>query len=173
MNLKKVTIENFKCFQSKIDIDLGKITILTGANSSGKSSIIYGILGAIQSGEFPIQFSPNGKYVNMGNFKEVVFNHKNKGSIKLGFTFLNGIMYQIDTIWKEDPRNSLPKLRELKAKSEFFTLSIKYVKQNFLIDLEYNSEKNPQYKKISPENFEKLLINLFDKLESSDKKIKA
>ena len=69
MILEKISIENFKCFHTKTDIEFGKITLLTGANSSGKSSIIYSILGAIQSGEFPLQFSTNGKYVNMGDFK--------------------------------------------------------------------------------------------------------
>jgi len=65
MRINKVSIENFKCFKG-VDIELGKLTLLTGANSSGKSSILYSILGVLQSGEFPFQFSPNGKYVNMG-----------------------------------------------------------------------------------------------------------
>ena len=55
MRINKLQFENFKCFKN-IELELGKITLLTGANSSGKSSIIYGILGAIQSGEFPFNF---------------------------------------------------------------------------------------------------------------------
>ena len=43
MDLQKITIENFKCFRSKTEIDFGKLTLLTGANSSGKSSIIYSV----------------------------------------------------------------------------------------------------------------------------------
>ena len=82
MNLTKISIENFKCFQNEIDIDFGRLTLLTGANSSGKSSIIYSVLGSLQSGEFPFQFSTNGKYVNMGDFKEIVHDHNRKEKIK-------------------------------------------------------------------------------------------
>ena len=71
--LKKISIENFKCFGKPVDIEFGRLTLLTGANSSGKSSVIYSILGSIQCGEFHLQFSVNGKYVNMGDFKEIVY----------------------------------------------------------------------------------------------------
>lgn len=75
MHLKRLSLSNFKCFE-QVDIDLGKITVLTGANSSGKSSLLYGILGPLQSPEFPLQYSANGNYVNMGDFREVF--HKEK-----------------------------------------------------------------------------------------------
>ena len=39
----KLLIQNFKCFQEQ-EISLGKITILAGSNSVGKSSIIQSIL---------------------------------------------------------------------------------------------------------------------------------
>ncbi|KAA6306392.1 hypothetical protein EZS27_041952, partial [termite gut metagenome] len=64
MRIRNLSIQNFKCFEERIDLEEGKLTLLTGANSSGKSSIIYSILGAIQSGEFPLHFSTNGKYVD-------------------------------------------------------------------------------------------------------------
>lgn len=37
---QKLTIENFKCFSEKTDIQLGKITVCLGSNSVGKSSVI-------------------------------------------------------------------------------------------------------------------------------------
>ena len=120
MDLQKVTIENFKCFQSKTEIDFGKLTLLTGANSSGKSSVMYSILGTIQSGEFPFHFSTNGKYVNMGDYNEIVYNHDKKLQIKLDFVFNNGTIHNIETIWKENPQNHLPHLLELKAITDYF-----------------------------------------------------
>ena len=98
MDLQKITIENFKCFQSKTEIDFGKLTLLTGANSSGKSSIMYSILGAIQSGEFPFQFSTNGKYVDMGDYYEIVNNHDKEKQIKLAFAFINGAVRNSDCV---------------------------------------------------------------------------
>lgn len=177
MELQKITIENFKCFQTETEIEMGKLTLLTGANSSGKSSIIYSILGAIQSGEFPFQFSTNGKYVNMGDFNEIVFNHLRKSDIKLGFLFKNGIIHKIETVWAEDTNNNLPKLSALNATSEYFNLNIKYEKKKYLISFNYNPEKDPQNKLISGEFYKKFLINMTDLLDnvkpSNSKKVKG
>lgn len=165
MDLNKITIENFKCFQSETEIELGKLTLLTGANSSGKSSIIYSILGAIQSGEFPFQFSTNGKYVNMGDFNEIVFNHLRKNEIKLSYSFKNGEIHNIETIWSEDTNNNLPKLSELNATSEYFKLNIKYEKKKYVINFKYDPEKDPQNKFISKEFYKKFLTNMTDLLD--------
>lgn len=166
MDLQKITIENFKCFQTETEIELGKLTLLTGANSSGKSSIIYSILGAIQSGEFPFQFSTNGKYVNMGDFNEIVFNHIRKNEVKLGFSFKNGEIHKIETVWKEDLNNNLPKLSELNATSDYFNLNIKYEKKKYIINYNYNPEKDPQNKLISAEFYKKFITNMTDLLDN-------
>ena len=144
MNLEKISIENFKCFHIKTDIEFGKITLLTGANSSGKSSIIYSILGAIQSGEFPLQFSTNGKYVNMGDFKEISYNHQ-KENIKLDFTFKDARVTSIQTIWGEDSENKLPKLLELKTDADYFDFSMKYSNKKYSIDIDYNPENSIKF----------------------------
>jgi predicted ATPase len=145
MDLKKISIENFKCFGSQVDIDLGRLTLLTGANSSGKSSIIYSVLGAIQSGEFPFQFSTNGKYINMGSYKEIVHNHKRKEKIKLGFTFENNAIKEIKTVWVEDEKSNLPKLFELSVIADYFTLSIRFnnEKNNYILHYYSDSQNAP------------------------------
>ncbi|KAA6331110.1 hypothetical protein EZS27_020263, partial [termite gut metagenome] len=38
--INNISFENFRVFKNKSDFDLAPITILTGANSSGKSSVI-------------------------------------------------------------------------------------------------------------------------------------
>jgi predicted ATPase len=65
MYVTRITAKQFKCFES-IDIELSKLTLLTGANSSGKSSLLYAFLVPFQSQGFPLYLSPNGKYVLMG-----------------------------------------------------------------------------------------------------------
>ena len=166
MDLQKVTIENFKCFQSKTEIDFGKLTLLTGANSSGKSSIMYSILGAIQSEEFPFQFSTNGKYVNMGDFNEIVYNHDKEQEIKLAYTFVNGTIHNVETIWKENSKNNLPKLLELKVASDYFELFIKYNGKKYIVDFKYNPENDPQSQLITPEVYKKFITNISDILNS-------
>jgi predicted ATPase len=125
MRINKVSIENFKCFKA-VDIQLGKLTLLTGANSSGKSSILYSILGALQSGEFPFQFSPNGKYVNMGNFREMSYKHLKENIIKIGIRieFDKDVELELNTWWEEDRVRKLPRLNKLAVDDVLYKLEI-------------------------------------------------
>ncbi len=143
MRINKLSIENFKCFKSA-DIELGKLTLLTGANSSGKSSMMYSILGALQSGEFPFQFSPNGKYVNMGDFREVSYKHNKDNIIKVGLSINNDEKnrpIELITWWKEDKVRKLPQLNKLILKTIFFNLEIikkkKYVLNSEILHKEF------------------------------------
>lgn len=88
--IRKIHIENFRSIRNE-NLELGKITVLTGANNSGKSSIMYGLM-VLQD----FVFNPNQTleelfalpFVNLGGFEEV----KNKittpggisGFIRLG-----------------------------------------------------------------------------------------
>src|SRR5690349_20909553 len=119
--LKNITLENFKCFKKEQVINLEKLTILTGANSSGKSSILQSILGALQTSDFPLKYSTNGKYVSMGDFKEISYRHNLKNKIKIGFS-LQGerSLYSITTVWQNHPNTYLPELYELSVSCDFF-----------------------------------------------------
>jgi predicted ATPase len=138
MWLKQISIENFKCFGKKQVIDIGRLTLLTGANSSGKSSLMYSILGTIQSGEFPYQFSTNGKYVNMGDFSEISFRHEEKNRISIGFTMDTGDTHKIETTWVLDPANKLPRLYQLSAVSYFYSLKLTTRGKKYSLDFEYD-----------------------------------
>jgi predicted ATPase len=89
-------------------VKFAPITLLTGANSSGKSSLINAILAVLQTEQFPFYLSPNGKYVNMGSFEEIL--HKN--STREGFDIFiefddhDGVF---DTKWFRNETNGLPK----------------------------------------------------------------
>jgi predicted ATPase len=96
MQITRIALQNFKCFKN-VDVSLSRITLLTGGNSSGKSSLLYGILAPFQSNEFPFYLSPNGKYVNMGDFEEMSFKNdiKSKIGIDLSEYLLNRIRLAI------------------------------------------------------------------------------
>ncbi|HLP60713.1 MAG TPA: DUF3696 domain-containing protein [Candidatus Deferrimicrobium sp.] len=166
MRINKISIENFKCFK-KVDLDLGKLTLLTGANSSGKSSILYGILGPLQSGEFPLQFSPNGKYVNMGNFREMSNRHLKENIIKIGFNIdadgNNSIA--LTTWWSEDKVRKLPVLNNLKLDAQGWSLEVikneKYT-LNYKLDLDRYSLKNFSW--IEQENLDRFFSDLNTRL---------
>lgn len=123
MNITSIKLKNYKCFK-EADIKFSRITLLTGANSSGKSSLINSILAALQTEGFPFYLSPNGKYVNMGSFEEISFNHNRKATIEItlellarGFLLPDNSRISIMSKWCENPKSKIPQLEELHYKS--------------------------------------------------------
>lgn len=79
--LKQLRIQNFKCWQDTGAIRMAPITLLFGANSSGKSSIGQFLMMLKQTVESPDRkavFYPGGKNsaVQLGSYLEMVF-HRN------------------------------------------------------------------------------------------------
>jgi len=156
--IKKINIENFKCYES-LEFETSKITLLTGANSSGKSSLLYSVLGAVQSGEFPFQFSPNGKYIKMGDFEEIVFGHDKEKLIKLEYV-LSKENETVSTYWKIDPIRNLPTLHKLIAKSNYYLLEIEKIRK-YNLNFQYFKDKDTNHQTRSPE-FIKKIMDLID-----------
>lgn len=164
--INKINIENFKCYE-KIEFDTSKITLLTGANSSGKSSLLYSILGAIQSREFPFQFSPNGKYIKMGDFEEIVHNHDKTKLIKLEFED-NEEKQKVTTYWSNDKIRNLPVLEKLYAESEVYSLQIEKVRK-YNLKFEYFIDKDPNSFARSPEMIKKIMELVESSIKSENK----
>lgn len=129
MLINRLILKNFKCFQ-EADVTFSKITLLTGENSSGKTSLLYGILAPLQSKDFPFYLSPNGQYVNMGDFEEMSFNHLKDNEIDIEI-FIAGKIYkaykkiQFKTTWVIDNvPNRLPTLNSLNIIVDEVKLSI-------------------------------------------------
>ena len=106
MLINSLSLKNFKCFE-ELDVKFAPITLLTGANSSGKSSLIKAILAVLQTEQFPFYLSPNGKYINMGGFEEILFRNSNNSTfdIYIEFDYDN----TFDTSWYRNGANGLPK----------------------------------------------------------------
>jgi predicted ATPase len=86
--ITKLFIRNFRSILgTKEGLDLGKITVLTGPNNSGKSSVIYGLL-ALKN----IVLNPNQSldsflnlgFVNLGGFAQSVYLKREASDITLG-----------------------------------------------------------------------------------------
>lgn len=74
--LKSISLENYKCFKEKTDIEIAPLTVLCGINSSGKSSILKSLLMLKQSYESENStqaISFNGKWVDNGFFNDVIY----------------------------------------------------------------------------------------------------
>ena len=144
MQIHRLALKNFKCFK-EVDISFSKITLLTGENSSGKSSLLYGILAPLQSvsldgNSFPLYLSFNGSYVNMGGFEEVSFNHslKNDLEIDLDFAF-GGRMYDFKTSWCFDLIRKSPRLSYLKNGSPFTKTEVRQKEDlSYVVNIAHN-----------------------------------
>lgn len=93
--LKHIDIENFKCFAIQ-RINLGRITVMAGANSAGKSSVIQSLLLSriafeqLRAVSFemttPIAIPLNGSYhLSLGNTLEVLNRDANRNIIRFAF----------------------------------------------------------------------------------------
>jgi predicted ATPase len=129
MRINNIELKNFRCFRD-LEIDFGKITLLTGANSSGKSSLISSILSIFQTEFFPFFLSTNGNYTELGGFEDVVFNHDTTKDITISVKFENHFQNENDDIllftpfevlstWELNKINGLPILKTLTLKAEF------------------------------------------------------
>ncbi len=123
MQIHRLALKNFKCFK-EVDVSFSKITLLTGENSSGKSSLIYGILAPLQSVvaneySFPLYLSLNGNYVNMGGFAEVLFKHdlNNNVGINLNISSNELDVFDFETQWHFDTISRTPSLVQLQIDS--------------------------------------------------------
>ncbi len=145
MKISELKIENFKSFK-KAEIDFGNITLLTGANSSGKSSLISVLLSIFQTEQFPFYLSPNGNLVNLGNYRNMVYGYEISQNIKIDIKIEheNYDLLNFSTQWENNPVNGLPTLDDSEFISENDNFSIrknnaKFILNRFSSSHEYNT----------------------------------
>ncbi|OME02014.1 hypothetical protein BSK54_12470 [Paenibacillus odorifer] len=84
--LKSWTLKQFKSVCDRTTLELAPLTVFTGANNSGKSTIIQSMLLTAQTLQNPIKDRPiilNGHIVRLGSFEDIV-SAKSK-DISIGF----------------------------------------------------------------------------------------
>jgi predicted ATPase len=117
MLIKSLSLKDFKCFE-QVDIDFGKITLLTGANSSGKSSLIYALLGIMQSKYFPQYFALNGELINMGGFDEVLRKKAEKREFEIEIKIEHN---SYKTHWEINNDTEQPELKNIVVEDKKYT----------------------------------------------------
>lgn len=90
--LKAIELENFKAFGERCRIELAPITLIFGENSAGKSSILQSLNLLKQSSEARdncalILPRADGGIVDLGGFKEMVFDHDLSRNIAIRLDF--------------------------------------------------------------------------------------
>ena len=85
-----IRMKNFKSWKDSGEVQLAPLTGFFGTNSSGKSSLLQMLLLLKQTAEHPnleevIFFGNEGSYVNLGDFREVIYGHNVRELLELGF----------------------------------------------------------------------------------------
>jgi predicted ATPase len=79
--ITQIEIENFKCFKNRVSFLLGKLTLLTGVNGRGKSTLLQSLLlmkQSIEHDENTDKILLNGSCVNLNSFDDV----RNKDTLR-------------------------------------------------------------------------------------------
>ena len=158
MLLEEISLTNFKCFHEQ-KLTLSKITLLLGANSSGKSSLICAILGAIQSDQFPLLFSSNGTYTDMGDFRSISHAHKSdhKFGISLKFRSDTDDSILVSGRFGESSDSKMPELSSAEFNDGLFNLKI-VRNDRYEAEWSYSPGDDPARKSLEDENFQALML---------------
>ena len=87
MNISVVELQDFKCFE-KLELPCASLTVLTGYNAAGKSSVLHSLLLMAQAARSNLQadcLALNGDLVNLGSAGDVIRHGSGSHSIRLGF----------------------------------------------------------------------------------------
>jgi hypothetical protein len=90
--IKSITLENFKGISSRVTIPLKPLTLLFGANSAGKSTVLQAMLyirEVIRTGEADLDLiMQRGTNIDFGGFKNLLHNHDTKNNtMRIRFEF--------------------------------------------------------------------------------------
>lgn len=136
--LKKIKVKNFKAFKEETELELNGLTILSGVNSSGKSSIYQSLLISLQSFDSKVIIDDSyiqgleiiDGYLEFGSCEEILNDITNK---EVSFSYE----------WKDGTRiNSVFELKDIKGKNKFLLKSSEYE----------DSDKDMFYKVLRCEN---------------------
>lgn len=90
--IKEWKLNNFKSINEEKNLEFRPLTIFTGANSSGKSTILQSILLVTQTLQSPIASRSillNGWFKKFGSYSDIVNKREYSKNIKIGFSLQN------------------------------------------------------------------------------------
>lgn len=87
-----ISLENFKSWKEAINVKLAPITGMFGSNSSGKTSLLQLLLMLKQTAVSPdrsqvLHLGDERSLVELGNYTDIIFNHKTDVPLKWGITW--------------------------------------------------------------------------------------
>ncbi len=96
MTLTALRIANFKAFAASQRVPLRPITLIYGANSAGKSSVLHALAlahHAIETGDLDTQRTQiGGDAIDLGGFRQYVHRRERERQVELGFELDPGLL---------------------------------------------------------------------------------
>ncbi|MBC9229551.1 DUF3696 domain-containing protein [bacterium SPL81] len=170
LSIQELRLENFKIFK-KATCSFNKITLLTGANSSGKTSVLNALACIFQSkdGGYPFSFLANGNYVQLGGFRDIFCSNadKNNQTFGIGITFRNykdSSNINIDVSYRYAPKNFQILTDRILLKDNYNKIEIKWNGQDF--GYTYKREVENKEAKIQKDIANKAILAIMDSLQN-------
>ena len=89
--ITKITLKNFKCFKEQTGFPLGQITLLTGMNGKGKSTLLQSLLlmrQSLENNNYTTKILLNGACLNLGNLLDIKNSDTSRDeSLKLNYDY--------------------------------------------------------------------------------------
>ena len=166
-------VENFKSVQDKADLEIGRLTVFAGANSSGKSSFIQSILLAAQTMTQKKISSHsvvlNGSLVRLGQFSDIISDSGESQEIRMK-CICRPLKRQIET---DESRGS--NLRFIDFEEICFDVSITSPAQSSPTDSDHlrpqlnSSRISCKYKEADESDYQDAYISVKNPKVASDK----
>lgn len=131
MNIKNISLKNFKAFSSQQNLKFAPITLIYGANSSGKSSIIHSLMVLKQSLLKPNLkggLTSNKKFLNLGSYPTMVFKHDINSDISFAVCDDKNNFFSITYAYEK--KEDFSYIKNIFLENEDITINLKNSFQN-------------------------------------------
>ena len=98
--LRRIDLSNFKSVVDQ-SVELGPLSVVVGANSSGKSTLLQAVLTvaqAVRCASAPLSFPMNGEFLDLGTYQESrnLQTRQQSEPMRIGFTIVDEITADLD-----------------------------------------------------------------------------
>lgn len=132
--ITSITISNFKGISKSVTIPLRPITLLFGANSAGKSTILQALHYAREllerNNANPDQTLAGGEAIEMGGFRNLVHKHDLEQEIRIRIEITptdDGVPTLEEVLQTTDQEDGLQQFAELNINSQVRTVALEFV----------------------------------------------
>jgi predicted ATPase len=142
MQFTSLSLKNFKLFDDH-KIEFKPLTLLTGPNSSGKSSILGALTTILQTRSphlFPFEIVPNGSNISLGAYRDIAKNHNTASNIAVGIELKRGKeVISLSGEYRYASRGNQTLLNELEYRSKENYLKVKWGGEHVGYTAEYSA----------------------------------